>query len=157
MEKKLTKKNKIDKILKLIFKMENNTFLLPDSWSELVLMTTRSANYKTYVGGRGYNRYINIEYVKNDELYNPKQEDCYSITIRKNAIYLNKRLGENKNEVDIVLDIVESIYKEKYSFEIMDNKVVENRRLLRELKETISATTKKFNKIKRELDDKKLI
>lgn len=147
-------KKKINKILDLIRKMEQNTFLLPDSWSELFNMVSRSAHYKTYVGGRGdYSRYINIEYTKNDELYNPKQEDSYSITIRRNEIYLNKRLGENKNEVDLVLDIVESIYKEKISFEIMDKVVATKRLKIKELREEIKRKTEEFNKLNSELKD----
>lgn len=135
--------------------MEENTFLLPDSWSELFIMNTRSAHFKTYVGGRGdYNRYINIEYTKNDELYNPKQEDCYSITIRKNEVYLNKRLGEKKNDIDLVLDIIEAIYKEKISFEIMNKEVAKKRLKLKELKQTIKSATEEFQKIKNELDSK---
>ena len=135
--------------------MEENTFLLPDSWSELFNMVSRSAHFKTYVGGRGdYNRYINIEYTKNDELYNPKQKDCYSITIRKNEVFINKRLGERKNEIELVLDIVEAIYKEKISFELMNKEVAKKRLKLKELRETIKSATNEFNKIKNELTDK---
>ena len=148
--KNLTKKQKIDKILNLIRRMEQNTFLLPDSWSSVVDMITRSAHYKTYVSHRGDSeRYINIEYTKNNELHNPKQEDCYSIEIRKNNIYINKRLGEVKNEVNLVFDIVEAIYKEKYSFEIMDKTVAEKRKEMKELRGRIKENTRTFNKIKR--------
>jgi hypothetical protein len=153
--KTLNKKQKIAKIHSYIEKMEQNTFLLPDSWSEMFTMITRSAHYKTYVGGRGDNgRYINIEYTKNDELYNPKQKDCYSIEFRKNEIYLQKRLGESKNEVDLVLDIVEAIYKEKISFEIMEKQVAKKREEMKNLRETIKSATAQFNKLKQELDDK---
>ena len=149
------KNKKVVKILSLIKKMEENTFLLPDSWSELFNMVSRSAHFKTYVGGRGdYNRYINIEYTKNDELYNPKQKDCYSITIRKNEVFINKRLGERKNEIELVLDIVEAIYKEKISFELMNKEVAKKRLKLKELRETIKSATNEFNKIKNELTDK---
>ena len=158
MEKIITKKKKIEKIIDLIRKMEQNTFLLPDSWSEVFNMVSRSAHYKTYVGGRGDgSRYISVEYTKNDELYNPKQEDCYSIAIRKNEVYLNKRLGEPKNEVDIVLDIVEAIYKEKLSFEIMDKEVAKKRMRIKELRNTIKTTTEEFNKLKDELSVKEKI
>ncbi len=151
-DKKLTKKQKIERIIYLIRKMEQNTFLLPDSWSDTLNMISRSAHYRTYVGGRGdYGRYINIEYTKNEELYNPRQEDCYSITIRKDRVFLNKILGETKNEIDIVLDIIEAIYKEKISFEIMDKQVAEKRLKLKELKEKIKANTEEFNKITGEL------
>jgi hypothetical protein len=155
---KTNKKEKITKIISLIKKMEQNTFLLPDSWSELFNMVSRSAHYKTYVGGRGdYSRYIDIEYTKNDELYNPKQEDSYSITIRKNEVYLNKRLGDPQNEVDLVLDIVEAIYKEKISFEIMDKEVATKRLKLKELKDSIKKSTDEFTKLKNELESSKQV
>jgi hypothetical protein len=155
MKNNTTKKQKIGKVLDLIRKMEQNTFLLPDSWSEMFNMVSRSAHYKTYVGGRGeYSRYINIEYTKNDELYNPSQEDCYSITIRKSEIFLSKRLGESKNEIDIVLDIVEAIYKEKISFELMDKEESKKRLRMKELRQSIKTQTEEFNKLKNELSDK---
>jgi len=152
MKKVMTRKKKVEKVMDLIRKMEQNTFLLPDSWSEVFNMVSRSAHYKTYVGGRGdWSRYINVEYTKNDDLYNPKQEDRYSIVIRKNEVFLNKRLGESKNEVDIVLDIVEAIYKEKISFEVMDKEVAKKRLRIKELRNTIKATTEELNKLKDEL------
>ena len=152
----LTKKQKVEKIIKLVRKMEQNAFLLPDSWSDLFEMVSRSAHYKTYVGGRGdTSRYINIEYTKNDELYNPKQEDCYEITIRKNEVFLNKRLGETKNEVNLVLDIIEAIYKEKISFEIIDKEVAKKRTKIKELRETIKSATNEFNKLKGDLSGSK--
>lgn len=154
-EKVLTRKQKIDKILDLIRKMEQNTFLLPDSWSETFNMVSRSAHYKTYVGGRGDgSRHMCVEYTKNDELYNPKQEDCYSIAIRKNEVFLSKRLGEPKNEVDIVFDIVESIYKEKISFEIMDKEVAKKRLRIKEISTSIKSLSQEFKKIKDELVSK---
>ena len=155
MKNNVTKKQKIGRVLDLIRKMEQNSFLLPDNWSEMFNMVSRTAHYKTYVGARGeYSRYINIEYTKNDELYNPSQEDCYSITIRKNEVFLNKRLGEPKNEIDIVLDIVESIYKEKISFELMDKETSKKRLRMKELRQSIETQTKEFNKLKNELSDK---
>lgn len=150
---KLTKKQKIDKIIGLIAKMEQNTFLLPESWSETMNMVSRSAHYRTYVGRRGSDRYINIEYTKNDELYNPKIEDCYKINIKGNNIIIEKLVGSMKNEVDNILDIVEAIYKEKISFEIMDGEIVKKRLKLKELKQQIIEQTKEFNTIKKCLLD----
>lgn len=151
--KNQTNKQKIEKILKLVEKMEQNTFLLPESWSENMQMNSRSAHYRTYVGGRGDGRYINIEFTNNNELYNPKAEDFYSITIRKNNIYLNKRLGEKRNEVEIVLDIVEAIYKEKFSFEIMSKQKFEKRKHQKELRDRIKEMVEEFEKVKSELED----
>lgn len=94
----LNREQKVEKILNLVRKMEQNTFLMPNSWSELYQMATRTAHYKTYVGGRGdCGRYINIEYTRNDEIYNPKQTDSFVIEIRKNEVYIAKRLGDSSN------------------------------------------------------------
>ncbi|MFA6550889.1 MAG: hypothetical protein WCT36_06095 [Candidatus Gracilibacteria bacterium] len=154
MKTTLTRKQKIEKILDLIKKMEQNTFLLPDSWSEVLHMVSRSAHYKTYVGARNADRYINIEYTKNEELYNPKINDCYSITIRKNDVFLNKILGDTKNEINTVLDIIEAIYKEKISFELMEKEVTKKRIKMKDLRETIKSATNEFNKLKDELEAK---
>lgn len=150
----MTKRQKIEKILDLLKKMEGNSFLLPDSWSEVVNMVSRSAHFKTYVGGRGFNRYINIEYVDSSEIYNPKAEDRYSIEVRNDVIYLHKRLGDRKNEIDVVLDIVGAIYTEKMSFDIMATAVATKRKRLIDINVSLKSLKDEFNKIKKELADK---
>lgn len=151
------KTNKINKILNLIKKMEDNHFLLPDGWSNETNMISRSATFKTYVGGRGdFNRYINIEY-KTEEIdnLNLNKNYNYNIMIRRNEIFLEKKLGEVKNEIDLVLDIIKSIYKEKTSFQLMDKEVFKKRLRLKELKGKIKTHNEEVERIKKELKDKK--
>jgi len=108
---KKTKSNCEKRILEIIKSMEGNTFLLPDAWSEKMVMTTKQESYRTYVGTRGEDRYINVEYwFENDEFI--------AIEFRNEKVLINdhspfKPVPKLKEKI---LYVMEAIYKEKHSF-----------------------------------------
>jgi len=141
------KKELKKEILKFIENMEGNTFLLPESWSEEIQMETEDFAYKTYVGGRGNGRYINIQITNGVE-----------ITFRKNDIFVNnedvfsKRITPQK-----VYDIVSAIYKEKHSFKNHSEGERKIRKEITKNKKTIKRIKKETDDLTKRLNDKKLI
>lgn len=137
-----------NKILNLIRKMESNTFLLPDSWSEEIQMVSENSTYRTYVGNRGdVNRYINIEYCQDDSIY--------KIEFRKEDILLEKDIFETVNAVAKVYEIVSRIYKEKHSFKLHDKTMTKKRKLLREKIKSQKTLDNEIKKLKLEIKDGK--
>lgn len=126
-------KKKIESILDFIRKMEQNTFLLKDSWSETVPLLKSEYEYRTYVSIRGdKGRYIDIELYKLGVKF-------LDIKFRENDILLNKPVHVNFS-INDVYDIVEMIFEEVHSFRNHDEG-------LRKLKQDI------INKKKRIKDD----
>jgi hypothetical protein len=111
---------KTQRVIELIEKMEQNTFLLPDNWSESINMATRDMSYKTYVGGRGNNRYMCFEILDG--------KDSISINIRNEDIMITQSLLKKRVTTKKVVNYIEDIYKEQHSF--IDN--VEGIKKLRE-------------------------
>jgi len=146
-------KVEIKKSLDLVSKMEQNTFLLPDAFTEVVDMMFEDWSYKTYVGTRGSGRYI-IFYIYKDE----PSECIYEIVFRDEEIQIKQSILEKSLTANKIYQFVEAIYKEKHSFEMFDDSLKTLRKKLRTKKEQKKNIEKEIKKINQEIiDAKKLI
>lgn len=103
-------------ILRMMDNMLSNMFLLPDGWTDEITMLNGDT-YKTYVDDTSRspaNRYVHIIYNK----YHLTGIICYEIVIRRDKITLSDTdiFSELKHKIEIVYDIIKTVYKEKRSF-----------------------------------------
>lgn len=139
-------KKKIESIVDLIRKMESNTFLLKDSWSETIPMITTDYEYRTYVGQRtDKDRYINIELFK---LGIQKVE----ILFRKKEIHISKPI-DFKFDINDVFNIVESIFNEVHSFKNHDEGLRLVKSKIIDCKRSIKLEEERLVKLQQELSD----
>lgn len=143
----MNKKQYKEETLNLIKRMENNTFLLPDSWSSEITMSSGNW-YKTYVGARGVQRYINIE------IKNIKDDNKIAITFRGESILLEEEdvFGKRISPENVYNSILE-VYKEKHSFvETSEGRksIIDK---IKNLKQSISLQNKEYIKLQKELKD----
>lgn len=139
-------KKKIESIVDLIRKMESNTFLLKDSWSETIPMITTDYEYRTYVGKRtDKDRYINIELFK---LGIQKVE----ILFRKKEIHISKPI-DFKFDINDVFNIVESIFNEVHSFKNHDEGLRLVKSKIIDCKRSIKLEEERLVKLQQELSD----
>lgn len=133
-------------IIGLIRTMEGNTFLLPDSWSDDMQMSTRDMSYKTYVGSRGVGRYINIV-VSSPELN-------IEINVRGAEITLDKiGLFQKRVQPKQVLELIQAIYNEKYSFRESAEGLTKLRKELKEKRDYINRKKSEVVVIQKQIDD----
>ena len=142
------KKNVEKEIVSLVQKMENNTFLLPDSWSSDVAMSNFDWSYKTYVGGRGCLRYINVNIIT--------MLCTIEISIRSNSVFIQKPMSL-KLSPENVLEYVQEIYNEKHSFKEYSEGKKSIRLKIKNLQHIIKESNDKIIKLKKELEDSELI
>jgi len=142
------KKNVEKEIVSLVQKMENNTFLLPDSWSSDIAMSNFDWSYKTYVGTRGCSRYININIIT--------ILCTIEISIRSNSVFIQKPMSL-KLSPENVLEYVQEIYNEKHSFKDYSEGKKSIRLKIKNLQQTIKESNDKIIKLKKELEDSELI
>jgi len=126
--------------------MEQNTFLLPDSWSDSVQMTKADATYRTYVSSRGGGRYINLEYRGRGETLN--------VEFRGNDIFVsNQDITKKSVTAKRLLEIVQSIYEEKHSFIESAEGIRGIREKIAQRKATIHSAKEGIKKLEVELSD----
>jgi hypothetical protein len=146
-------KKEIKQSLDLVSKMEQNTFLLPDVFSEVIDMMFEEWSYKTYVGTRGLGRYI-VFYIYKDD----PNKCIYEMVFRNEDIEIKQSISEVNLTANKIYQFVEAIYKEKHSFEMFDDSLKTLRKKLRYTKEQKKNIEKEIKKINQEiLDAKKLI
>ena len=139
-------KTKIVSILELIRKMESNTFLLKDSWSETIPMITTDYEYRTYVGQRNdKDRYINIQLFK---LGIEKVE----ILFRKKEIHISKPI-DFKFDINDLFNIVESIFNEVHSFKNHNEGLRLVKSKIIDCKRSIKLEEERLVKLQQELSD----
>jgi hypothetical protein len=99
---------KQQRIITLIERMEQNTFLLPDGWADTIHMATKDMSYRTYVGTRGIGRYMSFEITDG--------ERKIDISIRNSDVLMSQSVFEKRLTADQVLAYIEAIYTEQHSF-----------------------------------------
>jgi hypothetical protein len=117
-------KQALKRIEELISQMEQNHFLLPDSWSSEIQMANHDWSYKTYVSAPrnyGNKRYIVLE-IKDLDI---------KVTFHLGEIKHDHVLGGKTIKPQDLLFYIEEIYKEKHSF---DNHVDGKRKIREEIK-----------------------
>ncbi len=141
-------KNKIKlEILEKISIMEQNTFLLPVSWSEMTDMIEGDWSYKTYnSGNKGMYRYHNLEIWQTNK-------KIIDINFRGTEIEVVRNLDFKPINYKDVLFYVTSIFNEKHSFKNHSEgkrKIRENinKKLL-----LIETTKKEISVLKQQLTD----
>ena len=133
-------------IIGLISTMESNTFLLPDSWSDDMQMSTRDMSYKTYVGSRGAGRYINIV-MSSPELN-------IEIDIRGEEITLDKMgLFQKRVQPKQVLELIQAIYNEKYSFRESAEGLTKLRKEIAEKRASINRNKSELLVLQKQVED----
>jgi len=146
-------KKQLEEINVLISKMEQNHFLLPDSWSDTIEMTNHEWSYRTYVAAPRnlrVDRYINIEiYVGTKKIHD--------INFRGNDIIIEKKLGGKSLSVTKVLFYVGEIFKEKHSFENHYQGKRKIRKEISRLNEDLRSIKKQIQSKKNELEGVKSI
>lgn len=139
-------KKKIESILEFIRKMESNTFLLKDSWSDPIPMITTDYEYKTYVGHRGdKERYINIILLQ-------LGVQKINIEFRKNTIHISKPI-DFKFSIDDLFNIIESIFNEVHSFKNHNEGLRSVRAKIIDCKKSIESKEKELDRLQQELKD----
>lgn len=151
----MNKKQLHKEIIEMIKGMENNTFLLPDSWTDLVQMASHPFSYKTYVGGRGNNRYINIEVYLSEKKFDGR---AFTINIRKEIVSVDgdNLFGKRLSPVD-VHKIIKDIYVEKHSFENHNEGERAIREKMTSLRKSIKSAKDSLAKLEEQLSDLKKI
>ena len=135
----------------MIEAMEKNTFLLPDSWTELVQLCDSPLAYKTYVGGRNANRYINIEIYNYEKRFDGRS---FAINIRKKNIEVDGDSPFDKRvTAQQVHDIIAQIFKDKHSFENHNEGVRVKREKITSLTRQILTAKKEIKKLEQEIID----
>jgi hypothetical protein len=145
------KKELYQKSMDMIEAMEQNTFLLPESWAEIIQLSDSPLAYKTYVGGRGASRYINIEIYNYEKRFDGKS---FAINIRKQNIEVDGDSPFGKRvTAQQVHDIIAQIFKDKHSFENHDSGVRTKREKISTLKRQIQTAKRDIAKLEQELSD----
>lgn len=105
-----SKKEQIKSIFEKIEKMETNTFLFPESWSDKIDMIDYDWSYRTYNSGNvGKNRYHNIEIYNEDEI-------ILTIDFRREKVEVVQDLSKPTTTAKEVHFYIEAIYNELHSF-----------------------------------------
>ena len=141
MSKKQIKKD----LISIIEKMEINTYLLPESWSDEIQMATRDMSYKTYVGKRGIGRYINFV------IKSPKLN--VDIDFRGDDVRVNTSI-DKPIKVKEMYEAVLAIYEEKHSFIDMAEGVSNLRKQISEKRRNIETAKKEIKILEQQIIDK---
>lgn len=132
--------------LDYIKKMEKNTYLLPNSWSKELSLDEEEFTYKTYVGVRGKERYINIcVYIDG--------EQEFQVDFRRDSVKLSDVSLYSPVSPDRVDSVIKAIYKEKMSFEDYDDGIKSMRKEIAEKKRTIRRLNKDINTLNQSIKD----
>ncbi len=138
----------MEDILNKIKTMEQNTYLLPDGFSNEIQIMEKQETYKTYVGNRGDNRYITITYTF-------ENQEKLEIKVRNNKIVIDdyNPFERIENLEEKIIYIVNSIYKEKHSFIENAEGIKSLRRKITELKRTNKYNEQEIDKIRNQIED----
>lgn len=134
------------RIIELVSKMEQNTFLLPDGWmSEPVYMATKDMNYKTYVGTRGSSRYMNFVIKEG--------KNSIDINIRGIDVTVSQSIFKKNISAKQVLGYIEDIYKEQHSFIENAEGIKKLRAEVRQNRESIKRLQEENKKLEQQVAD----
>lgn len=135
-------------LLEMIKQMEQNTFLLPDNWSDYIQLKNTQEKYKSYVGKRGQERYICFEYVLEDKSIIKIKISQDSISVENIDIF--EPLKNYRQKISYVL---ENIYKEVYSFSENGEELRKIRQEIGEREDRITKEKEEIKKLKQRLID----
>ena len=131
--------------LALVEKMEQNTFLLPDKFSDYIQMHSKDIVYKTYVGTRGADRYINFTITD--------QKNVFEIGVRNNDIQISQSIYKKRLTPKKAYEYIHDIYIEKHSFIENAEGIKSLRKELRENRKHIQELKDKNKKLEKQIKD----
>jgi hypothetical protein len=130
----------------LVNKMAENSFLMPDGFSDVIDLQANDYSYKTYVGNRSLrDRYIGIYIVLGGEEITEVFFSSDGRIIVKKEVSVN--LSMNK-----FLELVELIYNEKHSFVNHNEGARKLRKSIREATQRIKSIEKEIKSYREQLD-----
>lgn len=137
------KQEQIKEIISLVEKMEVNTFLLPESWSETVNMQDKDISYRTYVQRRGSDRYMQFEFKggKHD----------YSLNIRGDRVILDDYDFVRTVPLSRVLEDMKALYEDVKSFKSFSEGLTKLRNELARERTNLRGAKKKIEKLIEEI------
>ena len=125
--------------------MEQNTFLLPESWSETIHMTTKDMSYRSYVGTRGSGRYMHFEVTEG--------KNKIDILVRGNDIEVSQSIFKKRLSENQIVGYIEDIYKEQHSFIDNAEGIKKLRAELRQNRASIKTLQENNKKLERQIAD----
>lgn len=146
----MSKQELKDDIIRMVSLMEQNTFLLPDGWSDNIQMASCNAMYRTYVQKRGVNRYMALEY--DDE------KSKVRLTISRDSVGTTEtNLLSKRTTVKEAHRIVSAIYNEMHSFKDGAEGKASIRKEIREKRKKISDLKAEIVALEQRLVDAELL
>jgi len=141
------KQEQIKEIISLVERMEVNTFLLPDSWSDNINMQDRDICYRTYVQRRGSHRYMQFDFKggKYD----------YSLGIRGDRVILNDYDFLRTISLSKVLDDMSAMYEDVKSFKSLSECLTKLRNELAGKRKNLQETKNDIKKLEEEIPNYK--
>lgn len=137
-----------EKLIRIVEKMEQNTFLLPEGWGERIQMSKKQEAYRTYCGSRGIGRYICFEYqFENGEQF---RVDFRNDDIRVESLDIFKPISNLKKKVEYIIN---SIYEEKHSFIENAEGINKIRSEIAQCKKYISENKDKIKTLEKQIKD----
>lgn len=142
-----TKKQYKKQIIEKIEVMEQNTFLFPKSWSDLVQMANHDWQYKTYNSGQtGASRYHNIE-------IHQAGVKILDINFRNERIEIIQDLAEKQRTISEVSFYVSAIFAELHTFNSNDESKRQIRKAIAKKLEDIKDAKKQLAELEQKLID----
>jgi hypothetical protein len=130
----------------LVNKMAENSFLMPDGFSDVIDLQANDYSYKTYVGNRRlHDRYIGI-YIMLDG-----KEITEVFFSSDGRIIVKKEVSVNLS-MNKFLELVELIYNEKHSFANHNEGARKLRKSIREATQKIKSIEKEIKSYREQLD-----
>ena len=142
----MSEKKVKDRLNNLVNKMAQNSFLMPDAFSDVIDLQANDYSYKTYVGKRDLtSRYI-IVYITLEG------EDIIEVIFRNKEDIIIKKSIDVVFSLAKVLKLIELIYEEKHSFSNHNEGARKLRKSIREAKERIKTIEKEIQSYKDQLE-----
>jgi hypothetical protein len=145
-------KELLQETLSMIDKMSQNTYLLPNGWSDKIEMSNFDWCYKTYVSESTRSkigRYINID------IYNENNDKTNEFLIRSEKIEVSHVLGQKPIDIKTVNFYISEIFKEKHSFENHVEGVKPLKVKIKRANEQIKSYQKDIEDYKNQIEDLK--
>lgn len=142
----MSEKKVKDRLNNLVNKMAQNSFLMPDSFSDVIDLQANEYSYKTYVGTRELSgRYI-IIYITLEG------EDIIEVVFSRDEEIIVKKSIDVVFSLRKFLELFELIYEEKHSFSNHDEGARKLRKSIREAKGRIKTIEKEIQSYRDQLE-----
>ena len=142
----MSEKKVKDRLNNLVNKMAQNSFLMPDAFSDVIDLQANDYSYKTYVGNRCLSSRYVIIYITLEG------EDIIEVVFSRNEDIIIKKSIDVVFSLAKFLKLIELIYEEKHSFSNHNEGSRKLRKSIREAKEKIKNIEKEIQSYKDQLE-----